>query len=85
MSQNDLSPIIIRFSDPGLHPMEFRTYLGIDIDKALQDAMILGYTKACVTIEGKEHWLQRFLGTNNAWLPFALYQSLRPYFSPEDV
>ncbi len=82
MSQN--SPIIIRFSDPGLHPREFRTYDGLSFDKALEEGRISGYTRACVTIEGKDHWLQCFLGGSN-WLPFSMHQALRPYFSPEDV
>lgn len=78
------NPIIIRFSDPGLHPTEFKTYQGCDIEQALNSEVVKSYTKACITINGKDHWLQRFLGCTT-WLPFALHQELRPYFSPEDV
>lgn len=62
--------ITIRFSDPGLHPTTIE--------------LTSGYTLACVTADGKDYWLQRFLG-QETWLPFALHQAMRPYFSEEDV
>lgn len=84
MSQADPSPIIIRFSDPGLHPTKVTISCGIEIDKELATAMALGYTQACMTIECKDYWLYRFLGSKT-WLPSVVFTAMRPYFSPEDV
>lgn len=75
-------PIVIHFSAPDLHPMNFETYLGADIEKALAGASVQGYTKACVCVGRKKFRLQRRVNSN-LWLSEFLQESLEPHFPDE--
>ena len=82
MSENQ--PITIRFSDPGLHPIALTISAGYELDKTFANPAKRGYTRACVTANDKDYWMQCFLGCST-WFPITLHQELKPYFSSEDV
>ena len=83
-NQIETDEIVVRLSDPGLHSHELVVNSGLELDELLSNALKTSYTRICITIDGKDHWLQRFLG-GKTWLPFVTHQALQPYYSPEDV
>ncbi len=81
----------LRYSDPGLFTIEETLTLtgNAKLDeasytRALDEATRRSYTRCCITVNGKDSWLQRLLGTSQ-WIPYTLYQQLKPYYFDENI